>query len=177
MRVATAADAAAIAELHLASQRIAYRGLVPDAALDPGGVAARTATWAAALATGWPVFLAEDGDRLVAFCSLEPTPDADDDARQVAHIGSLHARPERRGRGLGSVLLERATGWAREAGYRELTLHVLEGNVAARTFYERRGWRQDGWRGTYGDTGVAVVRYRSTIHTPSAPLPERDRGN
>jgi hypothetical protein len=42
---------------------------------------------------------------------------------------------------------------------------VLDGNIAARRFYERDGWRCDGSRRTraYGGVPVDEVRYRSML--------------
>ena len=164
MRVATAADAPAIAELHLASHLVAYRGLVPDHLLDQGGLGARTAHWAHAIAGGVTVFLLEDGGRLAAFCSVEPTRDPDDDPARVAFIESLHARPELRGRGYGTILLRRALAWARASGREELTLHVVDGNTPAQRFYEGHGFAADGWCSEYATS--VTRRYRISLPTP-----------
>ena len=45
VRWATADDAAAIAAVHIASWRAAYRGLLPDAVLDSLSLEARTDHW------------------------------------------------------------------------------------------------------------------------------------
>lgn len=164
MRLASPSDAPAIAELHLASHRVAYSPLIPADQVDQGGLAARTAHWAHAIAAGVTVFLLEDDNRLVAFCSIEPTPDSDDDPARVAFVASLHARPELRGRGYGRVVLARALDWARDSGRNVVTLHVLEGNAPARRFYERQGFAADGWRGTYART--PTVRYRINLRSP-----------
>ena len=61
-----------------------------------------------------------------------------DDGR--AHLGRVAVAPELRRHGVGSRLLEFATGMAREAGARRLTLRVYARNVAARRLYERHGF-------------------------------------
>jgi GNAT superfamily N-acetyltransferase len=44
------------------------------------------------------------------------------------------------GTGAGAALMEAAESWAREHGYRFVTLNVVEQNTAAQRFYERRGY-------------------------------------
>ena len=57
VRRAGPTDAAAIAELHLASHRVAYLGLLPNDTIEQGGLAARTVRWEAELRRGVTVFL------------------------------------------------------------------------------------------------------------------------
>ncbi len=46
----------------------------------------------------------------------------------------------RSGDGTGARLMSECEAWARERGYRFVTLNVVEENVAARRFYERLGY-------------------------------------
>ncbi len=48
--------------------------------------------------------------------------------------------PEARGQGLGRVLLEACTGFARDCGYRRMTLWTHESHRAACALYARSGW-------------------------------------
>jgi GNAT superfamily N-acetyltransferase len=64
-------------------------------------------------------------------------------------LDGLYVLPEERGAGIGSALLT-AVGDVRQ-------LWVLEQNHAARTWYERRGWRSSGER--QPAYGVWDVRY------------------
>lgn len=59
------------------------------------------------------------------------------------HVSDIVVAPEAEGRGVGQALMAAAEAWARERGYRLLSLHVFEGNVRARTFYERLGYQAD----------------------------------
>ena len=77
------------------------------------------------------------------------------------YIDRLHARPDRRGRGIGSALID-ACEKRLPAGSR-LWLDVLRGNDAALGFYERQGFRQDGETDACG--GLAGVP--ATIMTAS----------
>ena len=52
--------------------------------------------------------------------------------------------PRYRGSGMAGELLDAVAGWARAEGARTLALHVADGNVAARRFYERHGFTDTG---------------------------------
>jgi GNAT superfamily N-acetyltransferase len=56
------------------------------------------------------------------------------------HIGDVVVTREARGRGVGAALLAAAEQWARERGYRLLTLNVFLDNTSARSVYERAGY-------------------------------------
>jgi GNAT superfamily N-acetyltransferase len=56
----------------------------------------------------------------------------------------LYTHPRGSGRGAGRQLLERALDALRQAGCAQAWLNTEERNVAARRFYERSGWREDG---------------------------------
>lgn len=59
-------------------------------------------------------------------------------------LESLYVAPERWGTGLAGELHDRALEAVRELGSERCHLWVLEDNVRARRFYERRGWRENG---------------------------------
>jgi GNAT superfamily N-acetyltransferase len=50
---------------------------------------------------------------------------------------------EAEGRGAGGALIRAAEAWARERGYRTLTLNVFSGNSHAREVYEHLGFEPD----------------------------------
>lgn len=58
----------------------------------------------------------------------------------VAHVEVLAIAPEAEGRGLARLLMENAESWARERGYRRVTLNVFDGNARARGLYQRLGY-------------------------------------
>jgi ribosomal protein S18 acetylase RimI-like enzyme len=60
-----------------------------------------------------------------------------------AHISTFVVSPESAHRGVGRLLIAAAEAWARERGYRLLTLNVFERNEAARRLYERCGFAID----------------------------------
>jgi ribosomal protein S18 acetylase RimI-like enzyme len=161
IRRATAADARGIAEVHVASWRHAYRGLLPDGSLDRLSVEQREASWREAFRDrGAGVFVAEEDGRVIGFASFGPSRDGDA-GPEVGEIPAIYVDPSAVGAGVGRALLDAAIEALREAGYRRATLWVLEANAHARRFYERAGWRCDGTvsRHDFDCANEPVVRY------------------
>ena len=144
LRAAGTADAHAIADIHVAAWRIAYRGLIPDDVIDSISVEQRRGFWKGVLSTpgGWKIDLAEDDDGPVAFCSYGPTRDKDTDG--AAEIYALYVHPTKWRRRVGRTLCEQALREAGLRGYGAMTLWVVKGNDAACRFYERLGFAPDG---------------------------------
>lgn len=69
-------------------------------------------------------------ERLQDYFTLEPH----------GHVGILVVTEEAEGKGVGGALMRAAEEWAREQGYRRLTLTVFEANQAARAMYEHLGY-------------------------------------
>jgi ribosomal protein S18 acetylase RimI-like enzyme len=146
IRAATLDDARAIAEVHVASWRAGYRGLMPDAVLDALSVEDRVALWETILVDGRTVVLVA-GDPIDGFVAFNP---------EKAEIGALYVDPARFRSGVGTTLL--AAAHERLAGRPEVVLWVLEGNDAARTFYERHGYRADNATAVHEASGAVQVR-------------------
>ncbi|MGF1513039.1 MAG: GNAT family N-acetyltransferase [Elainellaceae cyanobacterium] len=53
------------------------------------------------------------------------------------YIFLVHVVPERRGQGIGTALITQAEAWARQNGYRKLSLNVFWNNAAGRQLYQR----------------------------------------
>jgi len=165
IREAELAEAAAIAEVHVASWRWAYRGYLPDetlAALDP---AARERQWRSAISDpSTSVLVAIDRGAVVGFVTVGPTDDADA-APRTAQLFAIYLAADAAGRGIGGALLRRAEEIMRAAGSARATLWVLETNERARRFYESAGWSPDGSAKTDDSRGFPLreVRYRVTL--------------
>jgi ribosomal protein S18 acetylase RimI-like enzyme len=168
LREATQADARAIAEIHVAAWRAAYRGVMPDAYLASLSVDERVQRWKSNIARPGPskVALVEIGGEIAGFCSFGPT--RDPAPPDTAEIYSINIRPGAWGRGVGRALCEHAL---REAAAREhtvMTLWVLKENDRARRFYERLGYAPDGAEKTdmaLIGSPLNDVRYRKAIAT------------
>ncbi|MEO0732381.1 MAG: GNAT family N-acetyltransferase [Bacteroidota bacterium] len=139
-RLATPADAPAIAHLHATSWQHTYRGAFSDHYLDREVHTERLTVWTERFATPNPamlILLAEEGSALRGFCCtfLGYGPDG--------HLlDNLHVAPGYHGRGIGKALMQRsAARIAARDPDREIYLWVLTDNTPAIAFYERLGGR------------------------------------
>ena len=90
----------------------------------------------------WNAAVADPGARtLIAFSEEEPLGAA---CVTDGWLQGLYVVPERWGTGLADELHDRALELVRNLGSASCKLWVLEDNIRARRFYERRGWRENG---------------------------------
>lgn len=172
IRPGTDADLLAIATIHVHGRQAAYRGLVPDHVLDAWTPEAWAEARTADLARHGPAlrtWVAEDGDPgagLLGFADTAPAGDAG--LPGAGEVLLLYVDPAAIGGGIGGALLAHATADLAARGFAPLLLWTLEGNVRARRFYERAGWRADGasrpWWATEGQAvALREVRYRRDL--------------
>ena len=157
VRPATPDDVPAIAEIHVAAWRAAYRGHMPDAYLDSLSVEQRRAMWAGVLARGGPGQIAVV-DR--GFCFYGPSRDGEHGA---AEIYALYVHPDAWRQGAGRALCQHAERHAAALELAKVTLWVLTANEPARRFYERLGYAADGGERTNTRliaTPLHEMRYR-----------------
>ncbi len=144
LRAATAEDAGAIAAVHIASWRVAYRGILSDDLLDGLTLEGRTEIWQARIAS-WEVTVAQDADRIVGLCELRRERD------RPPLIHALYLDPEVLRAGIGTRLVRDTAKRLRAEGEREVTLNVVVGNDRARAFYDHLGFMPTGvseqWHG------------------------------
>jgi len=91
---------------------------------------------------GSRLLIAEEGQQRLGFALLEELRDYFTLERH-GHIGILAVTDGAEGRGAGGALVRAAEAWARERGYRTLTLNVFNGNSHARDVYEHLGFEPD----------------------------------
>lgn len=164
VRSARAMDAAAVAEVHVASWRHAYRGLVPQSLLDGLSVEDGTERWSERIRWADPALrrilvAVVDGD-VRGFATVGGSRD-DDAPPATGELSAIYLHPVVMGRGLGHRLHERAMAELRDLGRTEARLWVLAANVETRRFYERHGWTADGVDQVIVKDGVdlAATRY------------------
>jgi ribosomal protein S18 acetylase RimI-like enzyme len=165
IRNATAEDAASIADIHVRTWQSAYRGLLPDDALDAITPEQRHPMWERLLAAppgAHGVLLAERDGTLVGFSSFGRTrdPEAPDDTFELF---TIYVGPEVQGQGVGTRLLQAAMAAMREAGAVGALLWVLDGNEPAQRFYRKHGWERGGSTKTETLFGVTVQELAYTI--------------
>jgi RimJ/RimL family protein N-acetyltransferase len=105
IRAAQIEDAKQIAEVHVASWRAAYRGILPDSMLDNLSVEKRTELWqerlsGAAEATN---LVLVHGDQIGGWVAVGPARDSDCDPRQTRQVYGIYLRSEYWGQGHGKA--------------------------------------------------------------------------
>jgi len=160
------ADAERIAQVHVLSWQVGYRGLLPQPLLDGLHPAQRVPRWTTTLSqAAWPArgtLVADDAGDIVGFADLRPTRDDDQDASEVGEIVAFYVLPTVWERGVGRALMSAAVRSLDAAGFTCATLWVLETNQRARRFYARLGWEPDGAvrDEVVGGAPIRDVRYR-----------------
>jgi GNAT superfamily N-acetyltransferase len=171
IRLACAADAAAIAEINVLSWQAVYAGQLPEDYLDNLSISDRQHRWEQILsepARPGHVFIITKEDLAVGFAAIGPS--SDDDA--PANTGELHAiylHPAYWNRGLGRLLHDHALAALSNDGHRHATLWVLRTNSRAHRFYHRSGWLPDGATkiDTIDSLVLEEVRYHRTLDSPA----------
>jgi len=138
VRPAEVEDARSIAEVHVASWRSTYRGLLPDGYLQALAVDDYEERWRRTLTAGWGrVFVASDGPKVVGFAS-----GGRERAGETGYAGELYAiyvLLEAQSHGHGRRLVQAVVGALREMNLADMVVWVLRDNAGARRFYERLG--------------------------------------
>ena len=91
---------------------------------------------------GSRLLIVEAGDQRLGFALLEELRDYFTLERH-GHVGILAVTSAAEGRGAAGALIRAAEAWARERGYRTLTLNVFNSNHHARAVYEHLGFEPD----------------------------------
>jgi GNAT superfamily N-acetyltransferase len=166
-------DADALCDAHVASWRVAYRGLFPDSYLDADAFDAdrrtfwRQARWLTATASA--MLAAELDGSVLGFCSIGPEQiDGVPTGTGLGEVYSFYLHPHAWGSGLAAELMLHGEDHLRAFGFTDAVLWVLRDNPRARTFYEKAGWHWGGeeamWAGptmpgVTTPTPVAEVQY------------------
>ena len=138
VRRATADDAAAVAQVFLASFRATYQFPLAQANDEVRG-------WVRETTAAQETWIAVDDDRVVGWMVVAP-----------GELDQLYIAPDRLGEGFGRGLLE----VAKERSPDGLSLYTFQVNARARRFYERNGFVAD-WLGdgSANEEGQPDVRY------------------
>jgi ribosomal protein S18 acetylase RimI-like enzyme len=166
VRRAVPQDAEEIAEVHIRTWQIAYRGQLPDEFLDNLGptLQRRIEFWRTQISTPpapqHEVWVAGRGSRVHGFVAIGPARDAD---QTTGELYAIYVDPKHWHKGLGRALCAHAANRLAAHGYQTAILWVLESNVRVRRFYEIGGWSLDGGskvESRPGDVELREVRYR-----------------
>lgn len=89
------------------------------------------------------IFVAEDEIEIpLGFIHLK-TSDDYYNTEKHGHISDIIVAPEGEGRGVGKTLMRAGEDWARDQGFKWLTLSVFPRNERARKLYEKLGYGED----------------------------------
>jgi GNAT superfamily N-acetyltransferase len=177
VRAATAEDVPEIARIQIETWRTGYARLLPPAVLAAATPELAVAEWTAAVlrppSPRHRVLVARDQDWTVGFVALGPAGQADVAADRAEEPSDRNGDPPGTGvlltllveprwsrRGHGSRLLAAAVDHFRADGIDRAVVWVVEGDVAATTFYESAGWRRDGAVRRLVDDGHTVREAR-----------------
>lgn len=171
IRPGGAADGAAVAAVQRRAWRVRLRGLVSAGFLDGMDLDHLGRYWIgrSALSPSPRHRLQVAGRPGEVHGAIDTGPSRDEDAThddgstETGEVRSLYVDPTVSGGGLGSALLAAGEAALHAAGFATATLWVLEGNAAARGFYERWGWTRDGATKAAGVEDLPEVRYRLTM--------------
>lgn len=161
IRPARAADAARLAEIHVAAWRRGCRGILPAELLLGVSVERRSRDWTQWLASpGSCTFVAEHEGRPVGFASIGSLRANGRPVRSLLELRRLYVDPGHWRAGIGRRLHERVLSEARARGFTQLVLWVLTQNRRARAFYAALGFEPDrARRVTIGGHPVDEARY------------------
>lgn len=163
-------DIGPIAAIHADSWRANYRGAYSDAFLDGDVFDDRRAVWTGRLTQPDPVHdtvVAEWHGRIVGFVHTI----LDHDPVWGALLDNLHVAQEVKRSGVGTQLMARSAAAVIARGtHQSLYLMVLEGNAAARAFYEARGGACVGGELSEPAGGGSIVGLRYVWTDPSVLL-------
>lgn len=157
-RSAKPEDAEAIAHVHIAGWRFAYRGILTDALLAALDTERRAEYWYRQLIdSGVDVLVAVEKDTICGFYACGAPRDPNE-APTSWELRSIYVLPDRHKRGIGKALFDLALHASRRRGASIMTLWVAERNTSARSFYNSRGMRSDGSAQTHAVSDGAVLQ-------------------
>ncbi len=137
VRDAVAADAHAIARVHVDAWHETYTGLLPDAVLAGITYAERERQWDATFTREEPcIYVAEGTDGIVGFAAGGPNRDPADTAAYPGELYAIYVLASHQRRGAGRALFARVQTALRRRALEPFILWVLDRNPAC-AFYER----------------------------------------
>ncbi|VTU25057.1 putative acetyltransferase [Variovorax sp. PBL-H6] len=166
IRPATLRDAKAIAEVHVASARAAYAGILPEDQLRALAPSTREAKWREAIEFSEPqVHVAVLGDEVAGFVGFDRSRDPKTPS-STGEIWALYVKPEHWGKGVGVALWDAARDGLEEEGCTLVTVWVPLRNDRALRFYELAGFKREmktAKTTSLGDTKIEEIRLKRNV--------------
>jgi GNAT superfamily N-acetyltransferase len=140
IREANAADAPAIARIHVESWRTTYRGIVPDDVLENLSMERRERFWAEILrapdGSGFAYVVEDDTGAVVGFAAGGP--ERENDPRYTGELYAIYLLAGQQGKGVGRRLARAVAERLAAMGHGGMLVWVLAANPACR-FYAALG--------------------------------------
>lgn len=167
VRPASARDAKAIAEIHVATWQATYQDVMPEDYLKSMTVEKRQAFWREAIEYSEPQLLvATENEKVVGFVGFDRSRDAGTKS-SVGEIWALYVLPAHWGQGAGVALWDGAREGLKEEGCTQVTLWVLLHNERALRFFEHSaGFKREmpSLKTTaFGATRLEELRLKRTV--------------
>jgi ribosomal protein S18 acetylase RimI-like enzyme len=163
---ATAADARAIAQIHVDAWRAAYVGIVPDDYLAALSVDERETMWRASIAAGQPELLvARQHGCVIGWISFGASRDKEAPPA-TGELWAIYLDPHHVSIGAGRALWLAARTRLADRGFKSVILWVLAGNERAIRFYERAGFALEpgsSQRFELGGREIEELRFAMTL--------------
>ena len=143
VKAATPDDARSMAEVHVASWRAAYAGIVTAGYLAGLSVEQREVSWKRQLLEGVPqVLIARDGPGVIGFIAFGACRDKEAPS-SFAEIWAVYVLPSHWSLGVGRALWLAARESLLDQGFAAVTLWVLALNARGIRFYSAAGFAVD----------------------------------
>lgn len=167
VRPATARDAKAIAEIHVATWQAAYKDVMPQDYINKMTVEKRQAYWREAIEFSEPqVLVATCDDQIVGFVGFDRSRDANTRST-VGEIWAIYVSPAHWGQGAGLALWDGARDGLKEEGCTQVTMWVLLRNERALQFCEHAaGFKREMpslKTVAFGDTKLEEIRLKRSV--------------
>jgi GNAT superfamily N-acetyltransferase len=167
IRAATAADIPSLAGVQLRSALAGFAHIFPGSIPKPTQHELEPEWADLVAASDRSVIVAEADGEIVGVVAYGSDREAGFGTDCV--LLKLYVVPEHGGRGLGSLLYDRAIAGLSRSGFTRARLWVLERNLTARRMYERRGWRLQPWsRSDWPGSGILELGYLLDLDYSSA---------
>ncbi len=160
-------DIRRVAEIHVKSWQVAYKGILPQKRLDNLSIEQREETWRKNFLSkgARSNYVLEVAGDVRGWISVGPSRDEDANEKNIGELYGIYLDPRFYGIGYGTRLWHEARRHLRAENFYEITLWVLDANERARKFYEKIGFSLDEGVAIEMDwmDGARELRYRYRI--------------
>ena len=143
IRKADVGDASAIAHIRVEGWRIAYKGLIPDSilnALDYKTQENKVTNRITGIDKDFTsnILVYEEANEILAYTYYGKALDSLNNQYQ-GEVVALYVRPDKKGQGIGTQLINRVKELLKEEGYSNMIIWCLKENYPSLKFYEHLG--------------------------------------